>query len=267
MSFTVIAERINMTRKRIREEVWKRNSGFICSEALKQAEAGATHIDLNAGGDPSKEVEDMAWLTEVAAGAVELPLVFDSANPGALEEGLKRCNRKGTIINSITAEKERMEKVLPLVIKYNTGVICLTMDGRGMPESYERRMEITETLVDMAGAHDISLERIYFDHVVSSVATSPEQGRFILRAVSETKQRFPEAHIALGLSNVSFGFPARNNLNRVFLAMLLAGGCDGAIMDPCEPGMMTAIASSRVILGMDEFGVEYISAYREGKLG
>ena len=264
--FTVIAERINMTRTRIKEEVWKRNTEFIIGEAKKQAEAGATHIDLNAGGDPSKEIDDMAWLSEVASAAVDLPLSFDSANPEALAAGLKLCNRPGTIINSITGEQERIEKILPLVKEYDTGVICLTMDEGGMPADYERRIEVTQKLADTARKEGIGLDRLYFDHVVSCVATSPEQGRFVLQAVSETKKRFPETHIALGLSNISYGLPGRNNLNRAFLAMLMAAGCDGAIMDPCEPGMMGTLISSEVVLGRDEFGMNYLTAYREGRI-
>lgn len=264
--FTVIAERINMTRKKIREEVWKRNEPFIVTEAKKQASAGATHIDLNAGGDPSKEVEDMKWLAETLKDVVELPFSFDSANPEALEEGLKICNRPGTIINSITGEKERIEKILPLVKEYGTGVICLTLDERGMPADFGRRIEVTRAIAGLAESEGISLDRLYFDHVVSCVATSPEQGVFVLEAVSETKKMYPEAHIALGLSNISYGLPGRNNLNRVFLAMLIAAGCDGAIMDPCEPGMMCTLLSSQVVLGKDEFGMNYLTAYREGGL-
>lgn len=264
--FTVIAERINMTRKKIKEEVWNRNAEFVSAEARKQAEAGATHIDLNAGGDPSKEVEDMAWLTETASGAVELPFCFDSANPEALEAGLKISNRPGTIINSITGEKDRIEKVLPLVKEYNTGVICLTMDEGGMPADYERRMDVTEKIAGIAEKEGIGFDRLYFDHVVSCVATSPEQGVYVLKAVSETKRKFPESHIALGLSNISYGLPGRNNLNKVFLAMLAAAGCDGAIMDPCEPGMMATLLSSEVVLGRDEFGMNYLAACREGKI-
>jgi len=86
--FTIVGERINMTRKKIKERVWKRDTDFIILEAKKQAEVGATHIDVNAGGDSAKEVDDMKWLTEVVSKATNLPLVFDSANPIALEEGL-----------------------------------------------------------------------------------------------------------------------------------------------------------------------------------
>lgn len=264
--FTIIGERINMTRKKIREEVWKRNASFIKEQVLKQIEAGTTHIDINAGGDPAKEVDDMKWLTEVISEAADLPLVFDSANPEAIEGGLKICNRKGTIINSITGEKARIQQILPLVKKYGTDVIALTMDDSGMPEDFKGRMKITRELADTVQAEDIALNRIYFDLLVRPVSTNPGQAKFILDAIISTKKEYPEAHLALGLSNISFGLPARSNLNKSFLAMLIGAGCDGFIFDPCEPGMMTTLISARAVAGLDEYGMEYITAYREGRL-
>ncbi len=265
--FTIIGERINMTQKKIKEKVWERDADFIVVEARKQTEAGATHIDINAGGYPSKEVDDMRWLTEVVSKATKLPLVFDSANSLALEEGLKLCNRPGTIINSITGEKKRIEDILPLVKKYKTGVIALTMDDNGMPEDYEGRMKITRNLAKIIQEEGISLDKVYFDHLVRPASTNPGQARFILDAIMATKREFPEAHIALGLSNISFGLPLRDNLNKVFLAMLMAAGCDGIIIDPCERGMMNILLSARAVLGWDEYCMDYISAYRQGRLG
>lgn len=264
--FTIIAERINMTRKRIREEVWKRNSELIQKEARKQAEAGATHIDINAGGDPSKEVEDMKWLTKIVSGAVELPISFDSANPKALEAGLNICNRPGTIINSITLEKERIDGILPLVQKYSTNVVALTMDDSGMPEDTDGRVRITRELAEKLVGAGISLDRVYFDHLVRPASTNPGQALHILEAIRKTRAEFPDAHFALGLSNISFGLPQRNNLNRTFFAMLIEAGCDGAIIDPTEPGMMNTLYSSRAVLGLDEFCIEYLTAVREEKI-
>jgi len=264
--FTIIGERINMTRKRIRKEVWDRNAEFVVKEVKKQEAAGATHIDINAGGDPAKEVDDMKWLTEVVGGATELPITFDSSNPDALRAGLNLCNRPGTIINSITGEKERVEGVLPLVKEFNTGVVCLTMDDDGMPEDYEGRIKITRDLVNLLRENEIALSRAYFDHLVRPASTNPGQARFILDAIAATKKEYPEAHIALGLSNISFGLPQRNNLNRAFFAMLIAAGCDGAIIDPTEEGMMNTLFSSRAALGLDDYCMEYITASRGGRL-
>jgi 5-methyltetrahydrofolate corrinoid/iron sulfur protein methyltransferase len=260
--FTVIAERINMTRKSIRAKVWERDEAFIREEAARQMNAGATHIDINAGGDPAKEVEDMKWLTEIVSSTVDLPLSFDSANPEALHAGLELCNRPGTIINSITMEKQRIEGVLPLVKEFNTGVICLTMDDTGMPENYEGRVKITDDFAILFKKNGISLDHAYFDHLVRPASTNPGQAQFLLNAIRYTREKYPEAHIALGLSNISFGIPLRNNFNKVFLAMLVAVGCDGAIIDPTEKDMMITLCSARAVMGDDEFCVAYIEKVR-----
>ena len=260
--FTVIAERINMTRKSIRTRVWDRDEDFIRHEVGRQQEAGATHIDINAGGDPSKEVEDMKWLAGIVSEATELPLSFDSASPDAIRAGLEICNRPGTIINSITMERERLDGILPLVKEYGTGVICLTMNDAGMPEDFDGRAAITDDIAAHLGAEGISLNRAYFDHLVRPAATNPGQARFILDAVSYTKKTYPDAHIALGLSNISFGIPVRNNFNRAFLAMLVAAGCDGAIIDPTEKGMMTTLCTAQAVLGQDEFCMGYLERMR-----
>ena len=264
--FTVIAERINMTRKRIKKEVWDRNEAFVADEVRKQEAAGATHIDVNAGGDPAKEVDDMAWLVKVIAEATELPLALDSAKPEALKTGLALCNRPGTIINSITAEKERIDGILPLVKEYNTSVVALTMDDTGMPEDLDGRLKITDDIVKIVTDAGIGLDRVYFDHLIRPASTNPGQADFIIEAIRQTHAKHPEAHFAMGLSNISFGVPKRNNLNKAFLAMLVAAGADGAIIDPTEPGLVTTLYAARAIMGLDEYCMEYLMAQREGKL-
>lgn len=264
--FTIIAERINMTRKRIQERVLARDADYIAGQARRQAEAGATHIDVNAGHDPDREVEHMAWLTGVVADATDLPLSFDSTNPDALRAGLARCNREGTIINSITGEAERIKAILPLVKEFGTRVIALTMDDSGMPDDLDGRMAVTRTLADTVQGEGIELDRVHFDHLVRPAATNPGQAECILEAVRATRAELPDAHIALGLSNVSYGIPRRNLLNRAFLAMLIAAGADGAIIDPTEEDMMATLYAARAVLGLDDYCMEYITAYREGKL-
>jgi len=261
--FTVIGERINMTRKSIREKVWARDEAFIRNEAARQMAAGATHIDINAGGDPSKEVADMQWLTEVVADEVDLPLSFDSANPDAIQAGLAICNRSGTIINSITMEKARVEGILPLVKEFGTGIICLTMDDTGMPEDYDGRVKITDDIAALLTKEGIGLERAYFDHLVRPASTNPGQARYILDAVRYTRNTYPETHIALGLSNISFGIPKRNNFNRAFLAMLVEAGADGAIVDPTEHEMLIMLCSAQAVLGIDEYCMNYLGKMRE----
>ena len=264
--FTIIGERINMTRKQIKEEVWNLNGEFIAGEAKCQVDAGATHIDVNAGGDPAREVEDMKWITGVVKDAVDIPLVFDSANPDVLRAGLELCNREGTIINSISGEKARLDSIIPLVKEFNTGVIALTMDDDGMPEDTEGRTRITGKLAGILQNEGISLSRVYFDHLVRPAATNPGQTRHVLAAIRWTREKYPEVHFAMGLSNVSFGIPKRNNLNRAFMAMIIEAGSDGAIVDPGEPGMINTICSARAALGIDEYCLEYLKAHRADRL-
>jgi cobalamin-dependent methionine synthase I len=263
---TIVAERINMTRKSIREKVWERDSAFIINEVQNQEAAGATHIDINAGADPAREQEDMAWLTEVAASATELPLSFDSASAAVLEAGLKTCNRPGTIINSTTLEQERIDNTLPLVKEYNTGIIALTMDDSGMPDDLAGRTTLVDRIASLMKQEDIALERVYIDTLIRPVSTNPEQVPAIIESVRYVKETYPEAHIMVGLSNVSFGIPKRINVNRAFFVMMLEAGLDGAIIDPCAEGMMGIMHGTLALLGKDEYCMSYITAHQEGRI-
>ena len=264
--FTVIAERINMTRKEIGAQVKKRNAAFIAGEARKQTEAGATHIDINAGGNPATEIEDMKWLVETVSKATELPICFDSPSAPVLKAGLAMCNRPGTIINSITLEAERVKGVMGLVKEFGTGVVALTMDDGGMPEDLPGRIRVIDGLAELFGKHGVGLDRVYFDPLVRPASTNPGQAKDVLEAIRYLKSKHPEAHVALGLSNISFGLPKRKLLNRTFLAMLLAAGADGAVMDPLDREMMMALLAGRAALGLDEYSMEYIMAERDGRL-
>ncbi|NLF38078.1 dihydropteroate synthase [bacterium] len=263
---TVIAERINMTRKSIREKVWARDEQFVINEVKTQEAAGATHIDVNAGGAPDKELDDMIWLTNVVSRNTGLPLSFDSAHAAVLEAGLSICNRPGTIINSITAEKARIDTTLPLVTKFNTGVIALTMDDAGMPEDVDRRIAIADGLAAVMKKNGIALDRVYIDTLVRPVSTNQEQVLFMLDAIRRVKAKYPDIHCVAGLSNVSFGVPKRIHVNRAFFTLLLEAGLDAAIIDPLADGMMGTMHATLALIGRDEMCLEYIQAARAEKI-
>lgn len=261
--FTVIGERINMTRKSIRTRVWERDEEFIRGEARKQMEAGANIIDINAGGDPEKEIEDMKWLTGIVADEIPLPLSFDSANPEAIRAGLEICNRPGTIVNSITLEKERVKTLAPLIDEYGADVICLTMNDEGMPEDYQGRIALADEFVTVLSGYGLRVEQLIIDFLVRPASTNPGQVRFILAAIRYIMLRYPEIHCSVGLSNVSFGIPVRNNFNRAFLAMVVEAGADAAIIDPTENEMMLFLKASQALVGDDEYCMEYLAWMRE----
>lgn len=261
----IIAERINATRKRIGKAVAERDAEFIAKEARHQAEVGATHIDCNAGRKPEREVEDMKWLIEVVQAAVDLPISIDSANPDAIIAALKLV-KKQPIINSVTAEKEKIEKVMPLARDHNTQLVALCMGDGGMPSGLQDRIKSGEQILEAAARFNIAPDRLYFDPIIVPVSTNASESIAAIEAVRHISTKFGGAHTTCGLSNISFGLPNRNVLNRTYLAMLMAAGLDGVIMDPCEPHMMATVLAGRALLGRDEWCMDYITAGRAERL-
>ena len=261
----IIGERINATRKRIGKAVADRDAAFIAREAKLQAEAGATHIDCNAGRKPEREVEDLQWMIGVVQAAVELPVAIDSPNAQAIAAALKLV-KKQPIINSVTAEKAKIEQVMPLARDHNALLVALCMGDGGMPDGAADRIRAAERIRDAAAKYAIAVDRLYFDPVIVPVSTKASEALSAIETVRHIMKEFGGAHTTCGLSNISFGLPSRNTLNRTFLAMLMAAGLDGVIMDPTEPHMMSTVRAGRAILARDEWCMEYIQAGRAEKL-
>lgn len=263
----VVGERINSSRRRIARALEKRDADWIAREARKQVDAGAAYIDVNAGTSVAKEVENLVWLAEVVSGAVETPLCVDSANPAALDAALPVNKHGRPMINSITAEKERFEGILPLVKMYKAKVVALTMDDSGMPEDADGRVAVAGKLHADLTAAGVPEGDIFFDVLVQPVSTDPTQAGHCLEAVRRIREKFPAVHLMCGMSNVSFGLPKRRVLNRTFLTLLMAAGQDGAILDPTEPDVAAALLATSALLGRDDYCMEYITADREGRMG
>ncbi len=261
----VVGERINATRTSIAEAIVSRDVDLIQREAKLQLDAGAQMLDVNAGSGRGSEPQDLGWLVEVAQQATELPLCLDSSDPQALRAAL--MVHKGTaLVNSVTAEKHRLEATLPLVKEHEADVIALTMGDRGMPAGVDDRLELVRHLTEQAVQAGIALERVYVDPLVRPLATEQPQAAYVLETVRRIKDELPEAKVICGLSNVSFGLPARALINRTFLVLMMQAGMDAAIIDPTQPEMMEAILASSAIAGEDEFCLLYIQAARAGRL-
>jgi len=260
----IVGERINATRKRIGEAVLNQDAELIKAEAVKQVEAGANLIDVN-GGIPGRETEFLLWLVDVVQGVVDVPLCLDSADADALEAALPRC-KQPPLVNSITFEKERLEKVTPLIKEHDANVIALCMSDDGPPKSLEDRIEIAGRLVDRLTGDGLPLEKIYVDPCVFPISTGSEAGPFVLDAVEWICSKYPGIHTICGASNVSFGLPVRKLLNATFLAMLIARGLDSAIIDPCNSLTRASVLAAEALAGHDDFCTNYIAAFRAGDL-
>jgi 5-methyltetrahydrofolate--homocysteine methyltransferase len=263
----IIGERINSTRKSIAPAVKERNASLIQEEARKQAEAGAHYLDCN-GATVGREEEPAAlgWLVETVQACVDLPIALDSPNPEAIAAALQR-HRGRAIINSISGESEKLERLLPLVRDYRTKVIALCMDDNGMPRTSEERVRIGLRLVARLLAAGVPEEDIIVDPLLLPISVDTGHGRHALQAITELKCHFPNIQISVGLTNVSYGLPERRCLNRAMLLLAMGAGLDAVICDPTDRELMTLVTAAEALLGRDEFCAGYLAAARAGRLG
>ena len=260
----VIGELINSSRKAIAQAIEQRDKNYIRDLALRQAAAGADYIDVNAGAG-GNEVENMQWLVNLVQQVVDVPLCIDSPNPLAIQAGLELCKRTA-MVNSISAEKERWDKVLPLIQKYKSKVIALCMDDAGIPATVEGCLKIGNRLVQDLTSAGIKAEDIYLDPLVKPVGVNHNYGVDILQCTRGLREAHPKVHLVSGLSNISYGLPERKLLNRVYLVMSAAMGMDAFILDPLDQNIMSLLVAANTLAGQDEYCMDYISKVRAGKI-
>jgi len=259
----IIGEKINGTRQRVAYAIEERDSTFIQDLAIKQAEAGVTWLDVNAGTRQDKEADDLIWLVETIQSVVDIPLCLDSPNPQALAAAIQVVEQT-PMINSISGEPQRLEGILPLVAEYGCSTIALAMDDSGIPKTCEGRMEVVHKLMETARAQDVQDDDMYLDPLAMTLATNTDSALITLDTMRAIRQEFPHAHLIMGLSNISFGLPARSYINRAFLILALAAGLDSAILDPLDRELRAALVTARLVLGEDRHCLEYTRAYRAG---
>ncbi len=261
----IIGEKINGTRKKVAAAIAEQDAAFIRELARRQAENGADWLDLNAGTHPDREADDLLWLIELVQEETDMPLCLDSANPRALEAAIDKV-KKTPMINSISGEPDRLNNILPLVAQYGCGVIALAMDGKKIPDSAGERMAVVRRIFEAARAAGVADDRVYVDPLVMTLATNIESANVTLDTIRAVRAEFPTAHLCLGLSNVSFGLPARALVNRTFLVLAMAAGMDTAIVDPGDARLRAAMLATEMVLGRDRHCLEFTRAYRQGLL-
>ncbi len=262
----IVGERINTSRKTIRPAIENRDTAFIQEEARKQVQAGATMIDVNCGTFVNKEPEYLEWLVETVQEAVDLPLCIDSPNPKAIKVALEHHRNGRPLVNSITAQSDRFDQILSLILESRSSVVALCLDDKGMPEDTDDTLRIASTLVERLTSAGVPEDDIYIDPVVRPVGTNPIYGKIVLESIRRIASEFGSVHIICGLSNVSYGLPLRKLLNQNFLTMCLCAGLDAVILDPLDQRMMSNLLASQALLGQDEMCLNYITAFREQRL-
>ena len=253
----LIGERINPTgKKRFKQALMEHDIGYILSEGIRQEEAGADILDVNVG---LPEIDEAELLTEAVCelqAVTDLPLQIDTSNPAAMEAALRRYNGKA-MINSVNGKEESLKAVLPLVKKYGGVVVALTLDESGIPDTAEGRVQIARRILEAAESYGIDKKDIIFDTLAMTVSASPNAANVTLEALSRIRRELG-CHTSLGVSNISFGLPARDAINGTFFAMALTAGLSAAIMNPHSPDMMRTYHTYRALKGLDESFAGYI---------
>ncbi len=260
--FVVIGERINPTgRKLLAAEMAAWNFDRVISDAIAQVQAGARMLDVNAGIPLADEPAILAEAVRVVQSVVDVPLSIDSSVIKALEAGLAAYNGK-PLVNSVTAEEDRLEVVLPLVKKYGAAVIGIANDETGISEDPDVRFTIAKKIVERAEDYGIPRQDVLIDPLAMPVGAVRMAGVTLFTLVRRLRDELG-VNTVCGASNISFGLPERGTLNATFLAMAISAGMTCAITNPLEESIRKTVLAADVMMGRDENCLAWLSAHRE----
>ena len=260
--FVLIGERINPTgRKLLAEEMRSGDYSRVERDAVAQVEAGAHMLDVNAGIPLADEPAILAHAIRLVQSLVDVPLSIDSSIPEALEAGLAAYIGK-PLVNSVTGEEERMERILPLIKRYGAAVVAISNDDTGISMDPEVRFAVAKRIVERAADHGIPREDIVVDPLVMPIGAMRTAGRQVFKLLNRLRTEL-KVNTTCGASNVSFGLPAREGINSAFLAMAISNGLTSAITNPLLPDVRRAIMASDVLMGNDADAAAWIAANRD----
>lgn len=261
----LIGEKLNGFIKSTAGLIERRDEKALCELAVLQEQAGADYLDVCAA-DGEHEADTLRWLVSLAENASTLPICLDSPNPDTIAAVLPLCKRPG-IVNSVSMESGKIEALFPLLANTEWKIIALLCSNAGVPDSVSGRIKLFDQILDAAHRYQIDESRLFVDPVLHSLATEETAFETFSGCAREIRVRSKQVHIVSGLSNVSFGLPARALVNRAFLVLAMQAGMDAAILNPLDQELMGLLHATRALLGEDEYCMEYIAAFREGRFG
>ncbi len=262
----VIGERINPTGKKKLKDAYRTGDvGYVLREAIAQVEAGAHILDVNAGVPGIDEPAVLDATVQAIQGVTDVPLQIDTSSAAALAAALRHYNGKA-LINSVNGTDEVMDAVFPLVAKYGGVVVALTLDESGIPPTAEGRLAIARKILARGAAYGLRPCDFVIDVLCLAVSADASSVPLILESLRLVREQLG-CRTVLGVSNVSFGLPARPFLNGTFYSLALQAGLTTAIVNPLSLEMMTAYKSWRALTGRDAQCADWIAAVSEGRVG
>ena len=196
----------------------------------------------------------------------DLPIAVDSPSADVILQAYKFCNKPG-IINSVSMEGDKIDKIFPEIADTDWQVIALLSDDKGIPQTAEDRLRVFKDIMKKAEEYNIKPERIHIDPLVEMLCTSEDGIAMNVEVISTIRKEYPTIHITAAVSNISFNLPVRKLINLGFTVLAMNAGLDSAILDPTNRDMLGLIYATEALLGKDEYCIEYIGAYREGLIG
>lgn len=261
----VIGERINPTGKKAMKDALRRGDvDYMLNQALAQTGAGADILDVNVGLPEIDEADMMVRVVKALQGVTDAPLQLDSTDPNVLKGALRiYCGK--AIVNSVNGDDESLDAILPLVKKYGAAVVGLTLDKNGIPKTTQARLDIAGRILQKALSYGIRKEDVYIDCLTLTVSAEQEGAAQTLEALRRVRQELGLKTV-LGVSNISFGLPARPLINQNFLTMAMTQGLDLPILNPNVESMMAAVRSYHLLMNIDKDARAFIAAYGDAQI-
>ena len=263
----IIGEKLNGAIKSVAEAIRNRDEQFVRDLASRQLDSRADYLDI-CSGVPDGDADVLKWMIDlIQEDHPDVRFSLDSPNPDSILACIPLCKNPG-MINSVSLEGDKIDKIFSAVKdKKDWKIIALLLDETGMPKTVEKRMDNFHRIMEKVDAYGISMDRLYFDPMVFTVGTSPDSFLNFVGSAKQIREEYPDAHIVSGLSNISYGLPYRKAINHAFLIGAMMNGMDSAIMDPLNRDMLGGVYAAEALLGIDEYCIEYLSAYRDDLFG
>lgn len=270
----IIAENLNSSIPQVHKALADHDAAWIRDCAVRLAASRADYLDVNAGTFHGQEAEQLCFLLQATVPFCRKPLVLDSPDPAVIQSAAGWLAQSGwqpepaedgqppLLLNSITLEPSRFQPMLELAQAHRAGLVALLMDGQRMPEGVDERLTIAGRLVERLTAAGLPAGHIFLDPMIRPVAADDQAGCEALTVIRRLKENYPGVHVTVGLSNVSYGLPARRYLNRALLLMAMAMGLDSAILNPLDEELMALQRAALTLAGSDEYCLDYLACFR-----
>ena len=262
----IIGEKLNGSIPSIGKAIAERNEKRIRSLAVKQEKAGADYLDVCASVPESEEVETLKWMLGLVQAASDLPICLDSPSPDTIVKAMPFVNKPG-LINSVSMEGDKIAKIFPVIADTRWKCIALCSDENGIPDTAYKRLKVFERILAEADRHGISHNRLFIDPLVEMLCTSEDGIQVILETIRGIRAMDADVHIIGAVSNISFNLPIRALINQTFAALAIGAGMDAGIIDPLNRDLIGSIYAAEACMGLDDYCMEYIGAFREGRIG